>query len=208
MDLHALSQVFSLDHFLHWLNTLNPLWVHVVNALLLVAEGIGLPGIPFEISMLASGLLVHQHQTTLLESVLWGGLGNWVGNLIGFELGGRIMNRLPERLRGSMGVPEVQRWMARSGPWVVIISRWFGAIRTPFILYAKAAGMPLRTYALYSLLGALSWTAAWQIGLWYFGSVFIELWHRYQWYVIGGGVVVGLIIWLVMSRRKPQTPAS
>ena len=204
----TLAQTFSLDHFLAWLNTLNPLYVHLLNALLLLVEGIGLPGIPFEIPMLASGILVHQGRTTLLESVLWGGLANWVGNIIGYYLGGRIMGLLPPRLQGKMGVAEVRGWLSRYGPWVVIMSRWFGAIRTPFILYAQAAGMPFPTYALYSLIGALSWTAAWQVGLWYFGSTFIELWHRYQWPVIGGAVLLGVAAYLfsVWRRRGKMTP--
>ena len=202
MDWQTISHVLSLDNFLHWLNTLDPLVVHLVNALLLLIEGIGVPGVPFEPPMLAAGILVHQGRTSLLESILWGGIGNWIGNIGGYYLGGRGMRMLPERIRGSMGIPEVRGWLDRYGAWVVIISRWFGAIRTPFILYAQEAGMPIRTYALYSLLGAMSWTAAWQTGLWYFGSVFIELWHKYQWYVIGGVLLVLGAVYFIMSRRR------
>ena len=202
MDWQTISHVLSLDNFLHWLNTLDPLVVHLVNALLLLIEGIGVPGVPFEPPMLAAGILVHQGRTSLLESILWGGIANWIGNIGGYYLGGRGMRMLPERIRGSMGIPEVRGWLDRYGAWVVIISRWFGAIRTPFILYAQEAGMPIRTYALYSLFGALSWTAAWQIGLWYFGSVFIELWHKYQWYVIGGVLLVLGAVYFIMSRRR------
>lgn len=202
MDWHTISHVLSLDNFLHWLNTLDPLVVHLINAALLLIEGIGVPGIPFEPPMLAAGILVHQGKTSLLESILWGGIANWIGNIGGYYLGGRGMRMLPERIRGSMGIPEVRGWLDRYGAWVVIISRWFGAIRTPFILYAQEAGMSIGTYSLYSLLGALSWTAAWQIGLWYFGSVFIELWHKYQWYVIGGVLLVLGLVYFVMSRRK------
>ena len=206
MDWHALTHFFSLDHFLAWLNTLDPLLVHAINALTLLIEGIGVPGVPFEIPILASGILVHQGKTSLIASILWGGLGNWIGNIGGYYLGGRGMRMLPERIRGSMGIQEVRGWLARYGAWVVIISRWFGAIRTPFILYAQAAGMPIQTYALYSLLGALSWTAAWQIGLWYFGSVFIDLWHKYQWYVMGGVGVLLVVAYFVLTRRRRKTP--
>ena len=204
MDWHTITQVLSLDNFLNWLNTLDPLVVHLINALVLLIEGIGVPGVPFEPPMLAAGILVHQGKTTLIESILWGGVANWIGNIIGYYLGGRGMRMLPERIRGSMGIPEVRGWLARYGAWVVIISRWFGAIRTPFILYAQAAGMPIRTYALYSFVGAMSWTAAWQVGMWYFGSVFIELWHKYQWYVIGGVLLILGAVYFIMTRRRKK----
>ena len=86
MDWHTITQVLSLDNFLNWLNTLDPLVVHLINALVLFIEGIGVPGVPFEPPMLAAGILVHQGKTTLIESILWGGVANWLGNIGGYYL--------------------------------------------------------------------------------------------------------------------------
>ena len=113
MDWHTITQVLSLDNFLNWLNTLDPLVVHLINALVLFIEGIGVPGVPFEPPMLAAGILVHQGKTTLIESILWGGVANWLGNIGGYYLGGRGMKMLPERIRGNMGIEEVRGWLAR-----------------------------------------------------------------------------------------------
>lgn len=199
-----------MDAFLNWLTALDPIWVHLVLFALLLVEGIGVPGIPFEFVWLAEGALIHAGRVTLSEAILWGAAGNWLGNLIGYLLGERGARFLPERARNAMGIQEVRGWLKRWGPLVVIFSRWMGLIRTPFILYAGAAGMPFGTYALYSAVGALSWVAPWQIGLWYFGEVFLRVWALYQPYVIGGGLALaGVSLWWFFRRqRRPRERAA
>ena len=193
-----------MDEFLAWLNTLPPIWVHLVLFIILLVEGIGMPGLPFELVWLVEGALIHQGRTTLIEAIAWGAVGNWIGNLVGYVLGERGMKFLPPRARTMMGVEEVRTWLDRWGGPVVIFSRWFGLIRTPFILYAGAAGMPFGTYAFYSAIGALSWVAIWQIGLWWFGELFLTLWHEYQWYVIAVGLLIASISLLLVLRRRRE----
>lgn len=192
-----------MDAFLHWLGALDPIWVHLVLFGLLLVEGVGVPGIPFELVWLAEGALIHEGRTTLLVAILWGAAGNWLGNLAGYMLGERGARLLPQRARSAMGIDEVRGWLVRWGPAVVIFSRWMGLIRTPFILYAGAAGMPFWIYALYSAFGALSWVTVWQVGLWYFGEVFLRLWAHYQPYVIAGGVALAAFsLWWIVLRRR------
>jgi len=199
----------SLDAFLQWLNTLEPIWVHLVLFVMLLVEGIGMPGIPFELVWLVEGALIHDGRVTLTEAILWGGVGNWIGNLIGYVLGERGARLLPERARTTMGIDEVRVWLDRWGGLVVIFSRWFGIIRTPFILYAGAAGMPFSHYAFYSAIGALSWVAIWQVAIWYFGEVFLHLWEDYQPYVIAGGIILAIVTvwWMFMRPRRQRDKA-
>lgn len=193
----------SLHHFLDWLNTLSPIWVHVVLAVMLFVEGIGVPGIPFEPVWLVEGVLIHQGRTTLLEALAWGTIPNWLGNIVGYYLGARGIALLPRRARESMGIEEVQGWLAKYGGWVVVFSRWFGLIRTPFILYAGAAGMPIVPYAAYSFIGALSWVAVWQVGLWLGGEAFIRAWDHYKlWVILVGVLVAALSVWLALRKRR------
>lgn len=188
-----------------WLTTLDPLWMHALIFVLLLVEGIGVPGIPFELVWLGEGLLIHAGKTTLIEAIAWGTLGNLLGNIIGYVLGERVMRYIPARYRSKMGIAEVRTWLSRWGGLVVIISRWFGLIRTPFILYAGVAGMPLPWYAFYSFWGALSWVGIWQYGLYLFGELFIRMWHQYQPYVIGVGVLIAILS-LLSVLRKPTSP--
>lgn len=199
----------SLQHFLDWLGTLQPIWVHLVLAAMLFVEGIGMPGIPFEPVWLVEGLLIHQGRTTLWEALAWGVIPNWLGNLVGYWLGERGVRYLPARARESMGIDDVREWLRKYGGWVVVFSRWFGLIRTPFILYAGAAGMPFGQYAVFSFIGALSWVGVWQVGLWLFGEAFLQAWHRYQWWVIGFGVLLAAAsAWVVLRRRRPKSDAA
>ncbi len=179
-----------VEQLLHWLQTLNPYMVHLVNFLLLVLEGIGLPAIPFEASMLALGLLIHSGQTHLGEAILYGALGNTLGNVIGYYIGPRGLSIIPEHVQRRFGLTQIHDMLERRGPWMAVISRWFGPFRTLFILYAQQAGLKILPYTLYSFIGALSWTAVWQIGMWIGGAAFVELWHRYQTYAL---VIIALI---------------
>ncbi|HAG09726.1 MAG TPA: hypothetical protein DCK87_09260 [Desulfotomaculum sp.] len=40
--------------------------------------------------------------------------------------------------------------------------------------------MPVSTYAFYSLLGAFSWTLAWQYGCWKGTAIFLHYWQYYH----------------------------
>ncbi|WP_052351711.1 DedA family protein [Deinococcus pimensis] len=191
----------DLAGFATWLGTLPPGLVHLVLFVLLLVEGIGVPGIPFELVWLAEGFLINAGRTSMAEAILWGALGNWIGNLIGYLLGDRIARLLPPRARGAMNLDEVRGWLDRWGGLVVIVSRWFGVIRTPFILYAGAAGMPLGRYAFFSAIGALTWVAAWQVALWWFGEIVLKLWARYQWWIVAAAVAAAVLGFVVMGLR-------
>ncbi|AZI42779.1 hypothetical protein EHF33_08490 [Deinococcus psychrotolerans] len=190
------------EHLLHWLGTLNPQVVHLVNALLLLLEGIGLPFIPYEASMLALGLMIQGHDTTLWESILFGTIGNTIGNLIGYYIGPRGIKLIPKKAQQKLGLTQIQNMLTQYGPWMAVISRWFGPFRTLFILYAREAGLKPLPYIACSFLGALSWTAVWQIGMWLGGVAFIAVWHRYQIYGLVGLVVLSVPAYFIYKAVK------
>lgn len=194
-----------------WISVLlasDPIWVHLLIFFLLLIEGIGVPAIPFEPVFLAEGFLISAGKTTLWEATLWGGMGNWIGNLIGYYLGAKVMNWIPEHRRAQMGVHEVQQGLSRWGGLIVITSRWMGLIRTPFILYAKTAGMSFSTYAFYSFLGAMSWVFVWQWGCYKLGEVFLEAWHHYAPWIVGFSVILaGLGVLTVLRNNRRRAAA-
>jgi membrane protein DedA with SNARE-associated domain len=187
---------------LHWLEQL-PVWlVQSVNFLLLVLEGTGLPAVPYEASMLAIGLIAKHDLLVLVWGILIGATGNTLGNLIGYYLGPRGMRLISDKTKRAMGIETIHDWTRRYGPWMTVISRWFGPVRTLFILSAREGGMRPLPFVLYSFVGALSWTAVWQTGLWLGGQVFVEVWHRYQLYGVAALVVIGVPIVYVLWRRR------
>lgn len=196
-----------IESLLHWLNTLNPAAVEAINFLLLTLEGLGLPAIPYEASMLALGLMSHLGQVQLWEAVLLGTLGNTLGNALGYLIGPRGLRLIPVRLQRKFGLAYIQHLLERHGPWMAVISRWFGPFRTLFILYARSAGLKFWPYLACSFVGALSWTAVWQLGLWAGGVAFVQLWHKYQAYTLGIVAVIALPLYLVVRAQKGRRGA-
>ncbi|WP_293910190.1 VTT domain-containing protein [Deinococcus sp.] len=196
-----------VDAVLHWLETLNPQLVQFVNFLLLILEGIGIPFVPYEGSMLALGLLIKNGQTTLWESILIGTIGNTIGNLIGYYIGPRGLRMISQKTQKRLGLLQIQSLLKRYGPWMAVISRWFGPLRTLFILYARTSGLAVLPYIACSFIGALTWTAVWQVGMWLGGLAFIEIWHRFQTYGIAALVVVGVPVFLILRRRRIRREA-
>ncbi|MGY2895841.1 DedA family protein [Deinococcus sp. UYEF24] len=191
-----------IEPLLHWLDTLNPVAVHLVNFLLLVLEGIGVPAVPYEASMLALGLMTHSGRVQLWQAILIGTVGNTLGNVIGYYIGSRGLRMIPEATQRKLGLTQIQVVLERYGPWMAVISRWFGPLRTLFILYARVAGLKPLPYAACSFVGALTWTAAWQIGLWAGGTAFVQLWHRYQLYALLILAIIAVPVFLLLRARR------
>ena len=160
--------------------------VHVYGLLfiLLLIEGIGIPGIPFEPVFLAAGYLIEQGQMSFWWTVLVGTIGNLLGNLLGYWLGARparsFLDRVTRSYIGPEAIERVSFWFKRYGPAVVVVSRWFGLIRTPAIVCAAPLGMDALSYTLYSAIGAFTWTLAWQYASWRGAHYFLEWWHSYR----------------------------
>jgi membrane protein DedA with SNARE-associated domain len=149
---------------------------------LLVVEGIGVPGVPFEAAFIAAAYYIDRGEMSLLGVVLVGGTGNLIGNVIGYWLGARIVPWLMKRSKSDKlerGRELAQSWFERYGAAVVVISRWFGIIRTPTIVCAAAMGMKPLPYTVYSSIGAFSWTFVWQYGCWKGMDIFLYWWRLF-----------------------------
>jgi membrane protein DedA with SNARE-associated domain len=160
--------------------------VYVVLFGLLVIEGTGVPGIPFEPAFLAAGYLIERGEMSFWGAVLVGTAGNLLGNLLGYWLGARpgrgLIERFLHRGLGQDGLASARYWLGRYGAAVIIFARWFGPIRTPTILAAGVLGMEAGIYTLYSALGAFTWTLAWQYASWKGAHYLLRWWHFYRRY--------------------------
>lgn len=193
-----------------WLSTYGYLLLFAVLAI----EGFGVPGIPYEPLFIATGVLINQGHMHLAPAILIGAGGNLAGNIAGYIVGryglGRIRPaQLPAWARiGPRRWDEVRRWFEAYGGRTVILSRWFGPIRTPVIFGAGLFGMSFGRYFLTSTIGALLWTAAWQILSWKFGSVVVRIWERHK--LVGSSLfLAATALWLlwqfwIWPRRKAR----
>lgn len=163
---------------------MSALHVYLVLFGLLVIEGVGVPGIPFEPAFLAAAYLVERGEMSFWGAVMVGTAGNLLGNLLGYWLGVRpgrgFIERLLHRSLGGEGLAAARYWLGRYGAAVIIFARWFGPIRTPTILAAGVAGMGVLPYTLYSALGAFTWTLAWQYASWKGTHYLLRWWYAYR----------------------------
>ena len=187
-----------------WLDSLSPIWLHLTTFVMMFLEGMGIPGIPGVLPMLALAESIHAGQTTLTEAVAWGVAGNWVGSLVGYKLAAVSLKRLPRRWQRIARSRRTAGIMRRWGGLAVILSRTFGSLRTPVTLYAGASGYPWRTYLGFSFLGALLHVGVWQTLLWRFGPDILKSFESFQGqllpYVLALAALV--VVWLIVRRRS------
>ena len=193
-----------------WLDTLNPFWLHLATFSLMFLEGMGIPSIPGVLPMLALAESIHAGQTTLVEAILWGTLGNWLGSLLGYRLAASALKRLPERWQRAARSERTAHLMGRYGGALVIVSRTIGSLRTPVTLYAGASGYPWRPYLWFSLLGALIHVGVWQTLLWRFGPIIIERFEAVQgdllpWLLGAAALLIAWLLWRRFGRRGGQS---
>ncbi|MGH3144530.1 MAG: DedA family protein [Rubrobacter sp.] len=145
---------------------------------------LGSLGVPFPSAtiLLAAGVLVQQGHLIFWEAIVFGILGAFVGNLIGYWAGhkggrtfvlkwGRYVKLTPERLE------RVERFFLRHGGRAVFAARFVSIFRVLGALVAGISRMPWGTFLLYSALGGTVWvTAVIYVG-YYFGLGWVGAQH-------------------------------
>lgn len=194
-----------------WLIGLPPGDVYAVLAAVLVLEGTGLPGVPFEPVFLASGYLMTIGRLHYGAAVAVAAAANLTGNLIGYAIGAAVARSAGAKAKERFGItPErlasAEDWFGRYGGAAVLVGRWFGPIRTPAILAAGFLGMSLPVYTLWSAAASLSWTAAWLFAAWKFGAAAMTVWKRWGLWALLTLLVLVMALVLV-GRRLPALAA-
>lgn len=161
-----------------WLTALDPAWLNAATLGLMFVEGAGVPGVPGILPMLAQAALMGAGRTSYADAVLWGALGNFLGSLTGYALGGRILARLPARWRERVQTPRIRRLTAHAGPLLIVLSRSVGSLRTPVTWTARALGVRSVPFTLWALVGAVLHVGLWQYALWKSGEAALRYVQR------------------------------
>lgn len=128
-------------------------------ALILLLCGVGLP-LPEEVTLIASGLMLHQGQVEFLPITLVCSLAILVGDSAPYFLGRRVGPRaLEHRWVSKILHPErfaiVEDKFRRNGSWMVFFSRFLPGIRIPSYFTAGTLGMGYLRFILLDGLGVL-----------------------------------------------------
>jgi membrane protein DedA with SNARE-associated domain len=121
---------------------------------------------------------------------------------IGRHWGPKIIAR---RLSWREGAEKVYRHLERHQYWLILTFRFYYGLRnvTPFVI--GSAQIPrLRFFAL-NLVGAIIWATVFASAGYAVGEAFEEFiddYHRYALYVIGGAFVMAFSVWLIALVRR------
>ena len=197
-----------------------PLLLYPALFLFLLAEGTGIPGFPYEAAFLASGYWVEQGRLSFWLLVLIGTVACLAGNLIGYWVGKSPALKLAGRMGLSLkenkeSVERARRLLERYGIPIILVSRWFGPLRTPVTIGAGVMGMNLPVYLWSSLAGDFIWTLAWQWAGWQASGWLVRRWSLVGWkgelLVVVLGVLCTVLFllfpaWLLRRRARRQSP--
>jgi membrane protein DedA with SNARE-associated domain len=185
---------------------------------LMLAESACVP-IPSEAIMmfggaLAAGAAAGAHPS--LAGVFAAGvLGNVAGSYLSWAVGKYAGQAAISRWGRRIGIREHEidkatAWFERHGPVAVLVGRMIPVIRTFISLPAGFAAMPAGMFGLYTVLGAIPWTAALAILGYAVGANWEHVANDFHGptYAIAGVLAVGLVVVIVRRRRAKAANAA
>ena len=179
--------------------------------LVLFLCGIGLP-VPEEVTLIASGLLVHRGQVDFFAITIVCSLAILLGDSIPYFLGRRYgMSALKVRWVRRIIHPErflrLERRFERHGNWAVFICRFFAGVRIPGYFLAGTMRMSLGRFLLLDTLGVL---VSVPVSIWR-GMIFAEQVDRLQesfrsLHLVLAFVILCLALVLLVRGRRRRSP--
>lgn len=200
---------------MEWLTAYLDQFTYIGVAVSLFLAGLGFP-LPEDIPLIFGGAMagagkinVWIHFAISMVFIIVGDtclyfIGRKVGNAS--ETGGRIGKLLtPERRAKAQG------FFDKYGNWTVFFGRFVAGVRAAVYLTAGTVKFPLGRFILLDFLAALVSVPIWIYLGWIFGEnweVVIETFKKYQWFVIGGIVLLGVGLWAFFKLRKKRAAAA
>lgn len=135
-------------------------------------------------------------------------LGTFASDQLWYFLGRRHGRRLlARRPRWRALGDKAQALLALHPDLWVLCFRFFWGMRTVMPIVIGLSGYSWRRYLVLDSIGAIIWAAALAIAAYNLGyalKVVLGDFHRYQLYLLGILVLLGLLIWLYRRRRNSQ----
>ena len=195
-----------MTQLVEWLLALPPALVLVAALVLPAVEASALVGlvVPGETAVFVAGVVAHGGRLPIAAVIAAAAVGAVVGDQVGYRIGRRwgpgLVGRLPARLR-TRG-DQVTDFVARRGRWAVVLGRWTALLRALVPGVAGASGMTPRDFALFNVLGGVTWAVV--ISLLGYGagaayaSVLTRVDHASE--IAVAVVVVLVLVWVLLRR--------
>lgn len=200
----------SLVDVAHWVTAGGIAIVFV----LMAAESVGIP-FPSEVIMPVAGVLAATNHLNLVAAIVAGTLGNLAGSLIAYGLAAWLGEPVllgPGRYIGIRPhhVEIADRWFRRHGLSAVFWGRILPVVRTYISFPAGLARVPVVSFAVLTVAGALPWCTALALAGWKLGQSYTSLSGP----ISTAGVVLAVLLvavivaWFVRGRTRQPQPAS
>ncbi|MFJ6900849.1 DedA family protein [Streptomyces hokutonensis] len=197
-------------HVQEWLDTVPPVAVYAVVALVIGVESLGIP-LPGEIVLVSAALLSSQHSG--INPIVLGAcasLGAVTGDSIGYAIGrkgGRPLlawlgNKFPRHFSEGH-VATAERSFEKWGMWAVFFGRFIALLRIFAGPLAGVLHMPYWKFLTANLLGGVIWAGGTTAVVYYVGIVAEDWLKRFSYFGLAAAVLVGLAS-MLMVRRKAQ----
>jgi membrane protein DedA with SNARE-associated domain len=201
-------------HVQEWLDTVPPVAVYAVVALVIGVESLGIP-LPGEIVLVSAALLSSQHSG--INPVVLGAcasLGAVIGDSIGYAIGrkgGRPLlawlgGRFPKHF-GEGHVATAERSFEKWGMWAVFFGRFIALLRIFAGPLAGVLHMPYWKFLTANLLGGVIWAGGTTAVVYYVGIVAENWLKRFSYFGLAAAVLVGLASMLMVRRKAKKMSA-
>ncbi len=182
---------------LTWLQQLLANYGYLAVALIVMAEGAGIP-FPGETLLLLGAAYAGAGNLDLRGVIAAAAVGAITGDNIGYWIGRRggaaLLARYGKLLHiGPQPLAKAERFFDRHGAKTVLFARFVAVLRTICSLLAGANRMPYRRFVVFNAAGGILWSVT--IGL--LGAAFGSQWPRIEHWVGRAGLLVALLLVLV-----------
>ena len=161
-------------------------------------ENAGVP-VPGETILLAAGFFAaeghFQLWTVMAIAALGAVLGDNAGYLIGYKIGRAALERYGRYvLLTPARIARLEKFFARHGDKTILFARFVTGLRVFAALFAGAARMRWRTFAVYNVAGAILWSVVITLLGFFFG----QSWELLQHWIGRAGEIVALAVLLLV----------
>lgn len=159
-----------------------------------------------ETVVIVAGFFAHQGLLDISLVMLTALTGSFSGDQFYYYIGRHGGAKLiAKRKSWQLGAARVYRILERHQYFLILTFRFYYGIRniTPFAI--GAAQIPRLRFFSLNLIGAIIWAAMFSLGGYFLGEtlrVFIDDYHQYALYIVGGLLVVALIFWAIKKIRQ------
>ena len=136
-------------------------------------------------------------------------LGDATSYFIGSRVGPKIFSRPRSRLFRPEHVQAAHAFYEKHGGKAIVIARFVPLVRTFVPVVAGVAGMGYRQFAMFNIVGGLSWVVSMTVGGYLLGNVFPDLGRHIEKVIIVIVVlsVLPMVFEYVKSKRKSKALA-